>query len=418
MNTGLVLHHCDPRQNFSARANIVLLKLHALLFRDLVVQDNFFVSELFFDVSRISVDGSFFELFESSIIKIAARDDGEDNLTSLKDTLLQKAKIGEYLPFEGRRGVFLYENPDFCRYLKRFDKALVKNSQSFVRWSPDVLASALRERMDESSRTGISGLPVLTAKKIFSAVDGAAKQHHDGRHSRTLYYQHIKTVKDPSLKLKLKRWVDTEYLRNLPDVLGHGTSLPQKLVRNIGAFDPFELLNDKRLISDSSVLLNADSVLLSPDFLFNISAESIVELRSLPEFEALQIAMAGNDKALMVVRFTAYLERLGEEAPRHYGHWKKRIQNLEKYRKARIALQHTADFLSVGIGSNNAKAAVALKFIKLFLSLLTKDEKDREAAIRAARKDLLENRFMKSTRTLSDVCHAADPRGRTIEMHR
>jgi hypothetical protein len=404
MKDTLFLQHCDPRQNYSEKQVLTLLNLHALLLKELVIQDNFLVSKLFYDINKISPNQSFQKLFSEKILNVASRDNFEHSILNLKNDLQNKAINGLYMPFEGPSGIELYQQPDFEKYIKNLDKNLNSQKKHFKTWSTDELGRNLRKLMYESAVNGTSGLEPEIAKNVVNSIDQVAlKNYKELIHSRSMYYDYVKTLDNKELADKIWAWISYVYLKNLPDKLSIGLSMSSKTLTDDYSYDPFAFSKNKELMSKSNVVGSINATVFNPDFLVNLHPDSIVKIREFDEFISLQKAFDNNNEKDISISLTNYLTRLSDEAPKFYEPYRKKIRNLEILENTKISLVTIFELYSIFTPEPiSAKIVKGLSFI---LSRNKTIETKKEKTIQLSKTELYKKKLDNEIKNIADVCH-------------
>jgi hypothetical protein len=407
MKDTLFLQHCDPRQNFNEKQVLTLLNLHALLFKELVIQDNFLVSKLFYDIDKISPEQSFQTLFYEKILNVASRDNLEYSILNLKNDLQSKAIKGLYMPFEGQQGIELYQQADFENYIKQLDKNLKSQKKNFKSWSTDDLGRNLRKLMLESAENGTSGLEPEIAKNVVNSIDQIAfKNHKDLIHSRSMYFDYVKSLENKELADKIWAWISLVYLKNLPDKLSVGLSLSSQTLTNEYSYDPFEFTHKNLELNKSNIVGTVNATILNPDFLINIHPNSILKIREFDEFKLLQKEFEKNDEKGISITLTNYLTRLSNEAPKFYEPFRKKIRKLEILEKTKINLVQIFDLYSIFSPEPiNAKIIKGLSFV---LSKNKTIETKKEKEIQLSKNELYKKKLDNEIKNVADLCHHLD----------
>lgn len=407
MNDTLFLQHCDPRLGYTEQQVLSLLNLHALLSKEIVVQDNFLISKLFFDVIKTSPNQSFQVLLSEKILNIASRDNFDHSLLNLKNDLLNKAINKKYMPFEGPSGIELYKQKKFENYVQQLDKSLKNCRKNFRSWSPDKAGKDLRNRMLESAENETSGLEPETAKNVVNSIDLIALENgKDLIHSRSMYFDYIKTLSDKQLADKIWAWVSYIYLKNLPDKLSIGLSLSSKTLVSGYSYDPFEFAKNKELFDRYNDLGNISSAIFCPDFLVNLHPKSIIKIREFDEFKNLQKVINGNDKNKKISSLTEYFSRLSDEAPKFYEPFRKKIRNLEILEKTKFKLLIASEVFA--IASTFTHAPFFSGIINGLLILLKHNktiENLKEKTTQLSKSELYRIKLDNEIKNLGDVCH-------------
>ena len=259
--TSVYICGCDPRfyEEFSdkytefytnksmlektARQVLAMINLHALLFREPVIQDNFLISKLFYDVYNISPKKSFGGLFNNGLLNVAFRESADFSLIELKKDMLDKINNAKLLPHEGyEKGIELYQQTTFGIYLRRLNRVVDTKSAKGLEWKPGDMGARYTRMMDDSAKKEeISGIDSELAVSVFKSVDDIAQKGSKRRetHSRTLYYNYAeeKAKEDPDLADRIRRWANLIYLQNLPDELSIESSSPRDVFQKIPKVD-------------------------------------------------------------------------------------------------------------------------------------------------------------------------------------
>jgi hypothetical protein len=276
---------------------------------------------------------------------------------------------------------------------------------AILTWNEEALGRRLRDEMKRSAESGSSGLPQDDAVAIWTEVDGRAA---DDRHTRSLYHRYRQ------LRPDVARWVDSEYLKNLPHLLDLGLSLPRSAVRDYGLSDP--LVEPVADVADSEVVRGRDCVLFSSWFLGTLGTRDIERLRSLDEFKTFTAARYAGTAIAARTALLGYLRAVGKEAPRIVD---PSIRSLEAQVRVKWWLGRAATpvgiILLLTAGGANPLLSGMLALAGLFLQRTSDTEKLVGGKIEGA-KDALQAR-RQASEFLADFCHDSalqtiGPRGR------
>src|SRR5579862_6867191 len=270
-----VFPHCfDPRMGLaswnghSPQLLDCLAKVHLLLFDTVVVQDNFLVSQLYWQWAG-SPEGSFIAaMIEEGCVQVALREKVW-SLQCLRKKLLRLARKDQYKPFEDDIGgaIAMYEAADFKEYLDRVDCALSSRPGTVLSWSPKKLSKSYAQRMRLAIANGRVGIPEEYALGIWEQIDTTLS----GKHSRSAYWRFAEHASDAATRTAIENWATGQYLVNLPLEYGLLPSAPDSVSGALGAVDPFRDLLSLPVRPYDEALFGLECALISPFFLRQLS---------------------------------------------------------------------------------------------------------------------------------------------------
>lgn len=322
MKTEIFLNHCDPRIGETPEQILATVNFNSLLFETGVIQDNFLISQILFDINQKYTHGHIVELLEKGIVKIAVREKANDSTSTLKEQLEEKAYLppnnsGRYIPFEpDAQWKILYRDREFNFYLKQLDSSLSNGNGKYKNWNPAELGRNYRQLMMKSAYEGNTPLAVLEPIEVFQEIDNSITDADDKKHSRTLYYDYAETLSDKTLSETIKKWADWNYAINLPDNLLCGMSISKEKLVQEYAHTPIYLEDWNNPVIP--ITSNISAKIFSPEFLTGLTANDILRIRSYSDFRELQAILrnGSDDQVLKLLR--NYLELLSQEAERIY----------------------------------------------------------------------------------------------------